>query len=201
MNCLFLAHPSVRSFSLTDGVFIEVLGDKRNAERRRRMTWGLKPPASLADHATIELRRITEVLQVDHASLFLRDPAHPHRAVPVAETGRPLAEALTEHATIVGRALHTGRVQEVHQPAGSGQTTCAALATPLEHDGQAVGALLVVTLRKNRRLGAIDAQLIGRATETLVERILARGDHGAHGTASDRFARGAAGARRLRTGS
>ena len=49
------------------------------------MTWGLKPPASLADHATIELRRITDVLQVDHASLFLRDPAHPHRAVPVAE--------------------------------------------------------------------------------------------------------------------
>jgi hypothetical protein len=152
------------------------------------MTWGLKPPASLADHATIELRRITDVLQVDHASLFLRDPAHPHRAVTVAETGRPLDEALSEHATIVGRVLHTGRVQEIHRSAGSDQTTCAALATPLEHEGQAVGALLVVTLRRNRRLGPIDAQLIGRATETLVERILRPPEEGGR---SDRFTRGA----------
>jgi hypothetical protein len=165
------------------------------------MTWRVKPAASLADHATIELRRITEVLQVDHASLFLRDPDHPHRAVPVAETGAPIAEALSEHATIVGRVLQTGRVQEVHLPSRPGETTCAALATPLEHEGEAVGALLVVTLRKNRRLGAIDAQLIGRATETLVERILPRGGEGVEGAGSQRFTRDTPGARRLRANS
>jgi hypothetical protein len=133
------------------------------------MTWGVKPP-SLAEHATIELRRITDVLQVEHASLFLRDPEHFHRAVHVAETGRRLGEALPGHATIIGRVLSTGRVQEVEpEPDERGG---AALATPLEHEGEAIGALLVVSLRPNRRLGATDAQVIGRATEILVERIL-----------------------------
>jgi GAF domain len=162
------------------------------------MTWRVKPAASLADHATIELRRITEVLQVDHASLFLRDPDDPQRAVAVAETGTPVAEALSEHATIVGRVLQTGRVQEVHLASGAGESTCAALATPLQHEGQAVGALLVVTLRKNRRLGAIDAQLIGRATETLVERILPWSGEAPDGAASKRFTRDTPSARRLR---
>jgi hypothetical protein len=165
------------------------------------MTWRLKPAASLADHATIELRRITEVLQVDHASLFLRDPDDPRRAVPVAETGAPVAEALSEHATIVARVLQTGRVQEAHLPSRAGETTCAALATPLEHEGEAVGALLVVTLRKNRRLGAIDAQLMGRATETLVERILPWGGEGADRAGSARFTRDSPAARRLRASS
>jgi hypothetical protein len=153
------------------------------------MSWGVNPPSSLAEHATIELRRITDVLQVEHASLFLRDPEQPHRAVHVAETGRPLAEALAEHATIVGRVLSTGRVQEVEPRPG--EPTGAALATPLEHEGEAFGALLVVSLRRNRRLGATDAQLIGRATEILVERILPLARDRPHGPPSDRFTRGA----------
>jgi len=152
------------------------------------MSWGVKPPAGLADHATIELRRITDVLQVEHASLFLRDPEHPHRAVHVAETGPALAEALAEHATIVARVLSTGRVQEVEPRPG--EPTGAALATPLEHEGEAIGALLVVSLRRNRRLGATDAQVIGRATENLVERILPLARQHQDGTPSDRFTRG-----------
>jgi hypothetical protein len=154
------------------------------------MSWGVKPPG-LAEHATIELRRISDVLQIEHASLFLRDAEHPQRAVLVAETGHPLADALAEHATIVGRVLSTGRVQEVEPRVGPGLPAGAALATPLEHEGEAVGALLVVTLRPNRRLGATDAQVIGRATENLMERILPVARHRPHGVSSDRFTRGA----------
>jgi hypothetical protein len=133
------------------------------------MTWNVEPP-SLADHATIELRRIIAILQVDHASLFLRDTEQPHRAVRVAESGAPLAQALPEHATIVGRVLSSGRVQEVEGPSARGSG--AALATPIAREDEALGVLLVVSLRPNRRLGAADAQVIGRATETLVERIM-----------------------------
>ncbi len=160
------------------------------------MSWTLKPAASLADLATIELRRITDVLQVDHASLFLRDPDHPHRPVAVAETGLPAAQALPEHATVLGRVLQTARVQAVHRPPGEDDAPCAALAAPLVHDERAVGALLVVTRRESRRLGAIDAKLVGDASETLVERMLAtpgRLEPRAH---SDRFTRGPAAARR-----
>jgi hypothetical protein len=131
------------------------------------MTWSVKPP-SLAAHATIELRRIMDILQVDHASLFLceREPGHPPQRI--AESGTPLADALPGHPTIIARTLRTGRVQELEPDTASG----AALATPLERDGEAIGALLVVSLRRNRRLGAADAQVIGRAAEMLVERIL-----------------------------
>jgi GAF domain-containing protein len=149
------------------------------------MTWGVKPP-SLAAHATIELRRIIDILQVDHASLFLRDPERARRPVHVAETGSPLADTLPEHATIVGRVLSTGRVQDLE--ADSDEAAGAALAMPLEHDGEVIGALLVVSRRPNRRLGAADAQVIGRATETLVERVLPVARPRPH---SDRFTRGA----------
>lgn len=147
------------------------------------MSWGVKPP-SLAEHATIELRRITDVLQVEHASLFLRDQEHPQRAVHVAETGCPLDEALPDHATVIGRVLSTGRVQQVEPGGGAGEPIGSALATPLERDGETVGALLVVSLRRNRRLGATEAQVIGRATETLVELTSRR-------RRSDRFTRDA----------
>jgi hypothetical protein len=154
------------------------------------MSWGVKPP-SLAEHATIELRRIVDILQVEHASLFLRDAEHPDRAVLVAETGARLADTLPGHATVTGRVLSSGRVQEVEPLTDRGDATGAALAMPLEHDGEIIGALLVVAVRRNRRLGAADAQVIGRATETLVERILPVARPRQHGTASDRFTRGA----------
>ena len=44
------------------------------------------------------------------------------------------------------------------------------------HEDRAVGAVLVVTRRASRRLGAIDSEVIQRATRTLVERFLAPGD-------------------------
>lgn len=62
------------------------------------------------------------------------------------------------------------------------------------HDGRAVGALLVVTRRANRRLGAIDSEVVHGATRTLVERFIAPGDRPERGI-SDRFTR-AASARR-----
>jgi hypothetical protein len=131
------------------------------------MTWLVKPP-SIAEHAIIELRHIIEVLQVEHASLFLRDGEHGRRPQCVAETGTPLADALPGHSTLIARALSTGRVQELEPATGGG----AALAMPLDGEGEAIGALLVVSLRRSRRLGAADAQVIGRATEILVERIM-----------------------------
>ncbi|HEY7620115.1 MAG TPA: hypothetical protein VH834_10100 [Solirubrobacteraceae bacterium] len=153
------------------------------------MSWSAKAPG-LAEHATIELRRISDVLQVDHASLFLRDPDRPTDGLCVAETGRPLCEALREHAMIVKRALCTGRVQEVEPHDGPDGATGAALATPLERDGETFCVLLVVSVRKNRRLGATDAQVIGRAGEILIERILlAAPREPRHGVTSDRFTR------------
>jgi GAF domain-containing protein len=149
----------------------------------------VNPGASLADLATIELRRITDVLQVDHASLFLRDPDNPQRTVVVAETGLPVAEALPEHCPLVSRVLQTARAVDLDCAGGAAGTSCAALATPLLHDDQAVGALLVVTRRASRRLGAIDAQVIQGATETLVERFLAPTDRQEPGVASRRFTR------------
>jgi GAF domain-containing protein len=154
-----------------------------------RRSWGAKPP-SVADHAMIELRRISDVLQVEHASLFLRDPASPHATVHVAETGRPLGAALAEHATIVGRVLRTGRVQELEPRSTSDGAIGAALATPLQRDGETFGVLLIVSLRRNRRFGATDARVVGRATETLVERVVhAVSRHPGEGVASDRFMR------------
>jgi hypothetical protein len=171
------------------------LGEIANTRTDARMSWTPKPPASLADLATIELRRIADVLQVEHASLHLRDPDHPHRAVVVAETGLVTAEALPDHATVLGRVLQTARVQAVHRAPGD-DAPCAALAAPLVHDERAVGALLVVTHRQNRRLGSIDAKLVGDASETLVERMLATPGRLEPRPRSDRFTRDPAPARR-----
>jgi hypothetical protein len=164
------------------------LGDI-GATSERQVNWELSPGASLADLATIELRRITDVLQVDHASLFLRDPDDPQRTVAVAETGLPAGEVLPEHDALVAQVLRTARPGEAQGPDGPAEASCAALASPLVHDDRAVGALLVVTRRANRRLGAIDAEVVERATQTLVERFLAPGDHGE--PAVRRFTRGA----------
>jgi hypothetical protein len=153
------------------------------------MTWVVKPGASLADLATIELRRVTDVLQVDHASLFLLDEDDPQRTVAVAETGLPAGEALPEHHLLLGRVLRTARAAGVQCPEGETETCCAALATPLLHEDRAVGALLVVTRRANRRLGAIDAEVVERATQTLVERFLAPGDRHESRDGSERFVR------------
>ena len=71
------------------------------------MTWAVKPSASLADLATIDLRRITDVLQVDHASLFLRDPDDPQLAAVVAETGLPVGDALPEHRMLLADVLQS----------------------------------------------------------------------------------------------
>jgi hypothetical protein len=140
------------------------------------VTWAVKPGATLADLATIDLRRITDVLQVDHASLFLRDPEHPRRAAVVAETGLPVSEALPEHSMLLSRVLDSGCAAELQCIGGAGEPGSAALATPLVHEDRAVGAVLVVTRRANRQLGAIDSQVVQRATKKLVERFLAPSD-------------------------
>ena len=160
------------------------------------MTWAVKPNASLADLATIDLRRIADVLQVDHASLYLRDPDDPRRAAVVAEIGLPVGEALPEHRILLSRVLHTCCSAELHGQAGTDDACSAALATPLLHGDEAVGAVLVVTRRPSRRLGAIDSQVIQRGTGTLVERFLAPGERHASGVASERFVRDALGSRR-----
>jgi hypothetical protein len=167
------------------------LGDirSRGRESHEQGVEVVKPGASLADLATIELRRITDVLQVDHASLFLRDPDNPQRTIAVAETGLPVAEALPEHRPLVSRVLQTARAADLDCAGGATGASCAALATPLLHQDEAVGALLVVTRRANRRLGPIDAEVIQTATLTLVERFLAPGDRHAPRVASERFTR------------
>jgi hypothetical protein len=174
------------------------LGDNGRARGRapeHDVNWELSPAASLADLATIELRRITDVLQVDHASLFLRDGDDPERTVAVAEAGLPSAEALPERCRLVEQVLQTARAAQVERFEGPGGACCGVLASPLVHDGRAVGALLVVTRRASRRLGAIDSEVVQRATRTLVERFIAPADRGEPDGASDRFTR-ATGARR-----
>jgi GAF domain-containing protein len=170
---------------------LDDIGRARGRASEHQVTWGVKPGATLADLATIDLRRITDVLQVDHASLFLRDPDDPQRAAVVAETGLPVSEALPEHSKLLSRVLHSGRGAEIQHPAGPGEPCSAALATPLVHEDRAVGAVLVVTRRANRKLGAIDAQVVQRATKKLVERFLAPSDR--H---EQRFARDAPASRR-----
>ena len=155
------------------------------------MSHGPRPAASVADVAAIELRRITDVLQVEHASLFLPDADHPQRAAAVAATGVPVDEALVEYGAVVARVMHTGRIHETQHPHGSARGGCSAMAVPLLDGQRAIGVLLVVTVRDSRRLGSFDAQVIVRATETLVSRIVSR-EHRFHreGT-SDRFVRAA----------
>jgi hypothetical protein len=136
------------------------------------MSHGPRPAASAADLAAIELRRITDVLQVEHASLFLHDADHPQRPAAVATTGIPVEEALVEYGGVVARVMHTGRTQEVQHPHGSARGGCSAMAVPLLDGQRAIGVLLAVTVRDSRRLGSFDAQVIVRATETLVSRII-----------------------------
>jgi hypothetical protein len=136
------------------------------------MSHGPRPAASAADLAAIELRRITDVLQVEHASLFLHDADHPQRPAAVATTGIPVEEALVEYGGVVARVMHTGRIHEVQHPHGSARGGCSAMAVPLLDGQRAIGVLLAVTVRDSRRLGSFDAQVIVRATETLVSRII-----------------------------
>jgi hypothetical protein len=165
------------------------IGWARGRALEHQVNWQLRPGASLADLATIELRRIIDVLQIDHASLFLRDADDPERARAVAETGLPAREALPEYCTLLTRAIRTARAAKVERFGGSDATCCAALAAPLMHDERALGALLVVTRRANRRLGAIDSEVVQTATQTLVERFLAPGDRGEPRFSSERFIR------------
>jgi hypothetical protein len=148
-----------------------------------------RPGASVAELATIELRRVADVLQVDHASLFLPDPHDPDRAAAIATTGIPVADALPEHDRVVARVLATGRVQEVHHVPGDPRGARSALATPLLDEHRPIGALLVVTLREIRRLGLFEAQILGRATDTLVDRIIAPAHASHRHPTTDRFSR------------
>lgn len=126
----------------------------------------------MAELAAIELRRVAEVLQVDHASLVVPEPDALGRPGVVATAGLPLEVALPEYAGVVERVMASGRVQEVLN-VGTPSGVRSALATPLLVDQQAIGALLVVTLRGFRQLGLFEAQVLGRATDVLVARILA----------------------------
>jgi len=141
----------------------------------------------IAEIAAIELRRIVDVLQVEHASLFLHDPDHPQRAASVAAVGLPVDEALVEYGGVVARVMHTGRIHEVQH--GGARGGCSAMAVPLLEGQRAVGALLVVTVRPSRRLGTFDAQVIVRATETLVRRIVEREQRFHREAVTERFAR------------
>ena len=154
------------------------------------MTWAVKPGASLADLATIDLRRITDVLQVDHASLFLRDPDDPQPRPSWPRPDCPSARRCPSTACS-SRTSCRADARPIQRPGGAGEPCSAALATPLVHEDRAVGAVLVVTRRENRRLGAIDAQVIQRATRALVERFLAPGDRREPRVDSDRFVRDA----------
>lgn len=136
------------------------------------MSWAPQPNTSVADLAAIELRRIVDVLQIEHASLFLHDPEHPQRAATVAAVGLPVDEALVEYGGVVARVMHTGRVHEVQHAHGGARGGCSAMAVPLLDGQRPIGALLVVTVRESRRLGTFDAQVVIRATETLVSRIV-----------------------------
>lgn len=165
------------------------IGRTRESALERDVNWELTPGASLADLATIELRRITDVLQVDHASLFLRDGEDPDRTIPVAEAGLPAREALPERCLLLERVFATARAAHVERFEGPAGRCCGALASPLMHEDRALGALLVVTRRASRRLGAIDSEVVQMATQKLVDRFLAPGDRPGHRAASERFTR------------
>jgi hypothetical protein len=137
------------------------------------MSWAPQPNATVADLAAIELRRIVDVLQIEHASLFLHDPDHPQRPAMLAAEGLPVEEALVEYGGVVARVMHTGRVHEVAHAHGGGRGGCSAMAVPMLDGQRPVGVLLAVTVRESRRLGSFDAQVVLRATETLVSRIVA----------------------------
>jgi hypothetical protein len=165
------------------------IGRARGHAPERGVNWDLSPRASLADLATIELRRITDVLQVDHASLFLRDAEDPRRTVAVAEAGLPTREALPERCLLLEHVLETARAAKVERFEGPAGRCCGALASPLLHDDRALGALLVVTRRASRRLGPIDSEVVQMATRTLVERFLAPSERTELRGDTDRFTR------------
>jgi hypothetical protein len=142
------------------------------------MNWARQTTATIADLAGIELRRIVDVLQVEHASVFLRDDEHPAGAAEVASIGVAAHEALVDHADVVARVMRAG---DTHH---AGRDGCSAIAAPLLDEGEPLGVLLVVTVRESRRLGAFEARLIARAGETLVNRIVAP-----QRRTSDRFSR------------
>ena len=141
----------------------------------------------IAEVAAIELRRIVDVLQVEHASLFLHDPDHPQGTASVAAVGLPVDEALVEYCGVVARVMHTARIHEVRSDNVPGGRS--AMAAPLLEHRRAAGVLLVVTVRPSRRLGTFDAQVIVRATETLVRRIVEREPRFQREPAAERFTR------------
>ena len=145
------------------------------------MSWAQQTTATVVDLAAIELRRIVDVLQVEHASLFLHDPGRRSGVAEVASVGLAVEEALAEHDGVVGGVMHTGRVHEVEHS----RDGCSAIAAPLLDEREAVGVVLVATVRESRRLGAFDAKVIARAAETLVDRIVAPRRR----RVSDRFSR------------
>jgi hypothetical protein len=194
MNTGISVHPYVEAPTPTDEVCtVDGSANRRDGHERAEHRVSLRPiagsGASVADLAAIELRRVADVLLVDHASLFLPDPDDPDRAAMIASTGTPIEDALPAHAGVLARVLTTGRIQQVHHVHGDPRGARSALATPLLDEQQPVGALLVVTLRESRRLGLFETQVIGRATETLVARILAPLRRSERRTASDRFVR------------
>jgi hypothetical protein len=154
--------------------------------------------ATVADLATIELRRINGVLQVDHVSLFVPDPDALERMAMLASTGTPVEEALPTHAAVVARVMATARVEEIYQVNGDVRGGRSAIATPLLDGRRAIGVLLVVSLRDRRRFGLFETQLIARATETLVARILAPTHRSRARGGSDRFGRDGGASPRLR---
>ena len=145
------------------------------------MSWAQQTTATVADLAAIELRRIVDVLQVEHASLFLHDADRRAGVAEVASVGLAAEDALPEHGGVVGDVMHSGRVHEVEHS----RDGCSAIAVPLLDEGEAVGVLLVATVRESRRLGTFDTKVIARAAETLVDRIVAPRRR----RVSDRFSR------------
>jgi GAF domain-containing protein len=157
--------------------------------------------ANVADLATIELRRITDVLQVDHVSLFLRDTDDPESsAALIASTGIPLDEALPTHASVVALVVATGRAHHVHHVDGDPRGARSALVSPVFGEQRPIGALLVMTLRESRRFGMFEAQVIGRATEILMARILVPMRRASRPSGSGRFVREAEISHRTGTG-
>src|SRR3954447_25804842 len=187
MNGCVAVHPSRHGPASRTGWhdLLDDIGRLRGHAPERGVNWDLSPGASFADLATIELRRITDVLQVDHASLFLRDGDDPGRTVGVAEAGLPCGEALPERCLLLEHVLQTARAAQVERFKGPGGACCGALASPLVHDGRAVGALLVVTRRASRRLGAIDSEVVQRATRTLLAPFIAPAERHEPRTATD----------------
>ena len=81
---------------------------------------GAEPGRSLADLATIELRRITDVLQVDHASLFLGDADDLERSARWPRPGCPSTRRCPSTARCSRRPSATARAAKVERSDGPG---------------------------------------------------------------------------------